>query len=71
MKRELITPYNPQQNGVVEQNNKTIMEATKVMLHDRDLPMHLWVEATRKTVYVQNCTPHREFDNKALEEYFS
>ena len=33
--------------------------------------MHLWVEATRTTVYVQNYTPHRLLENKAPEEVFS
>jgi transposase InsO family protein len=42
IKRELTTPYNPQQNGVVERKNKTIMEAVKTMIHDQDLPMCLW-----------------------------
>ena len=40
-KRELTTPYNPQQNGIAERKNKTIMEAARAMLHDQDLPMHL------------------------------
>ena len=40
------------------------------MLHDQDLPMHLWVEAARTTVYVQNCTPHRVLENKTPEEVF-
>ena len=35
------------------------MEATRSMLHDQDLPMHLWEKATRTMVYVQNRTPHR------------
>jgi transposase InsO family protein len=39
MKRELTTPYNPQQNGVMERKNGTIMEAIKTMIHDQDLPM--------------------------------
>ena len=52
IKRELSTPYNPQQNGVVERKNQTIMEAVKAMIHDQDLPMHLWEEAARTTVYV-------------------
>ena len=52
IKRELSTPYNPQQNGVVERNNGTIMKAAKAMLHDQDLPMHLWAEAARTAVYV-------------------
>ena len=52
IKRELNTPYNPQWNGFVERNNRTIMEAVKTMIHDQDLPMHLWVEAVRIDVYV-------------------
>jgi hypothetical protein len=34
IKREFTVPYNPQQNGVVERKNITIIEATKEMIHD-------------------------------------
>jgi hypothetical protein len=51
IKRELSTPYNPQQNGVVERKNRTIMEAMKAMLHDQNLLKHLWAEAARIAVY--------------------
>ena len=47
------------------------MEAAKAMLHDQDLPMHLWVEVARTTVYVQNRTPHRVLENRTPEELFS
>ena len=50
--RELSTPYNPQQNGIAEWKNRTIMEAARAMLHDQDLPMHLWVEVAKTMVYV-------------------
>ena len=33
IKRELATPCNPQQNGVAERKNGTIMEAVKTMIH--------------------------------------
>ena len=48
-----------------------IMEAAKAMLYDQDLPMHLWVEASRESMYVHNCTPHRVLENKTPEEVFS
>ena len=48
-----------------------IMEAAREMLHDQDLPMQLWPEATRIAVYVQNHTPHRVLENKTPEEVFS
>ena len=56
--------------GVVERKNRTIMEAAREMLHDQDLPKHLWAEATRTTVYVQNRTPHGVLENKTPEEVF-
>ena len=47
------------------------MEAVKEMIHDQDLPMHLWAEAARTIVYVQNISPHRVLGNKTPEEMFS
>ena len=47
------------------------MEAARVMFHDQDFPMHLWAEATRTVVYVQNCTTHRVLKNKTPKEIFS
>jgi hypothetical protein len=70
IKRELSTPYNPQQNGVAERKNRSVMEAIKAMIHDQDLSMCLWAEATRIVVYVQNKSPHKVLENKTLEEVF-
>ena len=51
IKREFTVPYNPQQNGVVERKNRTIIETTKAMIHDQSLPMTLWVRPCMTTVY--------------------
>ena len=66
----MTTPYNPQKNGVIERKNRTIMEVERTMLHDQDLPMHLWEEASKTTVYVQNHTANRVLENKTPEEVF-
>jgi transposase InsO family protein len=71
IKRELTTPYNPQQNGVAERKNITIMEAVKTMIHDQDLPMCLWAEATMTTIYVQNRLSHSALGFKTPEEMFT
>jgi hypothetical protein len=71
IKREYTVPYNPQQNGVAERKNITIIEATKAMIHDHNLPMILWAEASMTTVYVQNKSPHQILKNMTPEEAFT
>ena len=46
------------------------MEVVKAMIHAQDLPMHLWVEATRTTMYAQNKSPHHVHGRKTPEEIF-
>jgi transposase InsO family protein len=71
IKREFTVPYNPQQNGVAERKNKTIIEATKAIIHDQSLPMTLWAETCMTAVYVQNRSPHRILKNITPEEAFT
>ena len=33
--------------------------------------MHIWEEAARTVMYVQNCTPHKVLENKTPKEVFS
>jgi hypothetical protein len=48
-----------------------IMEAVKTMIHDHDLPMWLWEEATMTAVYVQNRLSHSALGFKTPEEMFT
>jgi hypothetical protein len=47
------------------------METVKTMIHDQDLPMHLWEEAARTTVYVQKILSHSTLRFKTPEQMFS
>jgi hypothetical protein len=47
------------------------MEAVKTMIHDQDLPMHIWAEATRTTICVQNRFSHSALGFKTPEEMFT
>ena len=71
IRRELIMPHNPQQNGVVGRKNKNIVGVAHAMLNDQGLPMHLWAEACNIEVYVQNRCPHRVLGMSTPEEDFT
>nr|GEX81231.1 hypothetical protein [Tanacetum cinerariifolium] len=44
----------PQQNGIAERKNMTLIEAAKTMLADSLLPILFWAEAVNTACYVQN-----------------
>ncbi|GJV39118.1 putative ribonuclease H-like domain-containing protein [Tanacetum coccineum] len=44
----------PQQNGVAERKNRTLIEAARTMLADSLLPTTFWAEAVNTACYVQN-----------------
>ena len=56
---ELTVPRNPQQNGVAEQQNRTLIEMTRTMLTESKLPKYLWAEALSTAAYLRNRSPTR------------
>ena len=54
----------------MERKNRTIMEAVNTMIHEQDL-MHLWDEAVRTIVYVQNRLPHYDLEFKTPKEMYT
>ncbi|KAD2392703.1 hypothetical protein E3N88_39680 [Mikania micrantha] len=54
IKRQYSIPRTPEQNGVVERKNRTLIEAARTMLADSGLPLTFWAEAVNTACYVQN-----------------
>ncbi|GKE95810.1 retrovirus-related pol polyprotein from transposon TNT 1-94, partial [Tanacetum coccineum] len=51
---ETYVACSPQQNGVVERRNRTLIEAVRTMLIYAKSPLFLWAEAVSTTCYTQN-----------------
>jgi Reverse transcriptase (RNA-dependent DNA polymerase)/gag-polypeptide of LTR copia-type/Integrase core domain/GAG-pre-integrase domain/Domain of unknown function (DUF4219)/Zinc knuckle len=54
---ELTTPYTPEQNGVAERKNRSVVELGRSMLKYKRLPNRFWAEAVATAVYILNVSP--------------
>ena len=51
---QFLGPRTPQQNGVVERKNRTLVEMTRTMLCENRLSKYFWAEAVNTACYVTN-----------------
>ncbi|GJW85842.1 retrovirus-related pol polyprotein from transposon TNT 1-94 [Tanacetum coccineum] len=65
---EKTVPRTPQQNGVVERRNRTLVEAARTMLIFSKAPLFLWAEAVATACYTQNRSLIHTFHNKTPYE---
>ncbi|KAL0358315.1 UNVERIFIED_CONTAM: putative mitochondrial protein [Sesamum angustifolium] len=54
IEHQTTVSYNPQQNGVSERKNRTVMEMARSMLQEKHLPKAFWAEAVYTAVYLLN-----------------
>ena len=64
IKRQLTVRYTPQQNGVAERKNRTIVEMSRSMMTAKKIPNQLWAEAVNTTIYILNRSPTKAVMNK-------
>ena len=57
VRHQLTVPKTPEQNGVAERMNRTLVEAVRSMLADAKLPHRFWAEALSTAVYLRNRSP--------------
>ena len=50
---ELTCRYTPEQNGITERRNLSIMETTQGMLEEKSMPKFYWAKAVWTTLYIQ------------------
>jgi transposase InsO family protein len=62
--RQLTAPYSPQQNGVVERRNQSVVAMARCMLKAKHLPGYFWGEAVSTAVHILNRVPTRALDDK-------
>ena len=68
VKHQLTARYTPQQNGVAERKNMTIVDMVRCMIRAKNLPRWLWPEAVATAVYIQNRTPTKSVKGKTPYE---
>lgn len=72
IKSNTTAPYSPQQNGVVEQRNQTIVEMARCLLKSMKVPAKFWGEAVKVAVYILNRSPTKSLNQKTpYEAWFS
>ena len=69
--REPTIPYTPQQNGVAERMNRTIMDNVRALLYHGGLPLYLWAEAVPTVVYLRNRSPTSSIQGVTPYERFT
>ncbi|CAB0004504.1 unnamed protein product [Nesidiocoris tenuis] len=64
IQRRLSAPYTPQQNGLAERMNRTLLEKARCMMTDANVPPSLWAEAVHTANYLRNRTPSRSLNHE-------
>ena len=65
---ELSAPYTPQQNGVVERKNRTLVEMARTMLDEFKTPHRFWIDAIDTACHIINRVYLHKFFKKTAYE---
>lgn len=68
---QVTVPHTPQQNGVSERLNRTIMERTRCMLMESGLRREYWGEAVMTAMYLKNHSPTSSLGGSVPEQVWT
>lgn len=60
---QTTVPYTPEQNGLAERKNRSLVERARCMLYDAGLPKQYWAEAVESAAHIINRSPTRVLDH--------
>ncbi|KAJ9562492.1 hypothetical protein OSB04_007652 [Centaurea solstitialis] len=64
---QFTMPGTPQQNGVAERRNRTLMDMVRSMIANSSLPQFLWTEALKAAVHILNRVPSKSVPKTPYE----
>ena len=70
IRHETSALHTPQQNGVTERENRTIMESARSILHSRSIELELWAEAVNCAIYILNRVTNSTISTTPYEEWY-
>jgi hypothetical protein len=68
IKREYTIPGTPQQNGVVERQNRIVQQMSRSMMNEKNIGQTYWVEAIHTTFHILNESHLRPHSDKTPYE---
>ena len=63
-RQEFTNPYTPQQNGVAERYNRTLLDTVRSILTSANVPGHWWGDALQCANYMRNRSSHSSVKRK-------
>jgi transposase InsO family protein len=70
IKLQTTVPHTPEQNGIAERWNRTVVELSHAMLLAHKLPSELWPKAMTYATYIRNCTyTHAIYDMTPYQKW--
>ena len=67
IRAQYTMPSTPQQNGVAERRNRTLMEMVRSMMSYSSVPISLWGEALKPAMYILNRVPSKAVPKTPFE----
>jgi transposase InsO family protein len=68
VQRHYSASYSPQQNGIVERRNQTVVGMARALLKQRGMPVVFWGEAVMTAVYILNRSPTKALNSRTPYE---